>query len=222
MFRLFKSVRGFSAAEATIILSTVSILAAAAAPTMGDYVHDAKQTRARDDVRIIAWRCRALSGDVLSRAEIPGGLATLQLVVGAGDVPDRRLGRRRRLDEGASRGADVGLINDHLMSTPSATRCRARTCRRASRAGTVPYSIARIGADPWGHRYAVRFGTRPGGHRRALGRSRRHHQHHRRPERPRARRRRHHLGDVGAVGHARARSRGRSFRGGPFACTGAR
>ena len=157
MFRLFKSVRGFSAAEATIILSTVSILAAAAAPTLGDYVTDAKLARARDDVRVVGLALGRLSGDVLSRAEITGGLATLEIVVGAGDVPTVGSGVDARWTK-APAAAGVGLLNDHLMSNAIGYPLPGTDLPQGIKGWHGPYLDRPINADPWGHRYAVRFG----------------------------------------------------------------
>jgi type II secretory pathway pseudopilin PulG len=157
MFHLFKSVRGFSAAEATIILSTVSILAAATAPTLGDYINDARQARARDEVRVVAAALSRLSGDVLSRAEIQGGLATLQIVVSAGDTPVVGSGVDSRWAM-APTESGVGLLNDHLMSNAIGYPVQGTDLPAGIKGWHGPYIDRPLGADPWGRRYAVRFG----------------------------------------------------------------
>ncbi len=161
MFRRFTSVRGFSAAEATIILSTVSILAAATAPTLGDYISDARQARARDEVRVVATALSRLSGDILSRADIQGGLATLQIAVSAGDAPAAAQGVDSRWTM-ATTASGVGLLNDHLMSNaigyPAQGTEQGAELPAGVRGWHGPYIDRPIGADPWGRRYAVRFG----------------------------------------------------------------
>jgi type II secretory pathway pseudopilin PulG len=154
MFRIFKSVRGFSAAEATIVLSTVSILAAATAPAVGDYVRDAREARARDEVRVIANAVARLSGDLLSRAEVTGGLATLRLVAGEGDVPVIGSG----VDNSWAASSSVGAINDHLMSNAIGYAAQGSDLPKGIKGWSGPYIDRPLGADPWGHRYAVRLG----------------------------------------------------------------
>jgi type II secretory pathway pseudopilin PulG len=157
MFRLMKSARGFSAAEATIILSTMSVLAAATAPALGDYVQEARQARANEEVRVIATALSRASGDLLSRAAVPGGLKTLNVVVGPGDVPV--------VGSGADgvwatplNGAGVGIINDHLMVNAVGYPIAGSDLPTGINGWKGPYLDRALGADPWGHRYAVRFG----------------------------------------------------------------
>jgi type II secretory pathway pseudopilin PulG len=157
MFRLMKSARGFSAAEATIILSTVSVLAAATAPALGDYVQEARQTRANEEVRVIANALSRVSGDLLSRAAVPGGLKTLNVVVGPGDVPVLGSGVDAVWGT-ASNGAGVGIINDHLIVNAVGYPMAGSDLPTGITGWQGPYLDRPLGSDPWGHRYAVRFG----------------------------------------------------------------
>jgi type II secretory pathway pseudopilin PulG len=158
MFRRFRSIRGFSAAETTIVLSTVSILAAATAPALGDYVSDARQSRARDEVRVIATALSRMSDDVLSRADVTGGIGTLQLVVSDGDMPALASGVDARWATSAATSG-VGSLNDHLVSNVIGYPAAGTTGLPAGIKGWHgPYVDRAIGPDPWGRRYAVRFG----------------------------------------------------------------
>jgi type II secretory pathway pseudopilin PulG len=51
--RSWKSEQGMSLVEATIILMVLAILTSVLAPTIGDYVNDARQTKAREDIEAL-------------------------------------------------------------------------------------------------------------------------------------------------------------------------
>lgn len=157
MFHWFTSTRGMSVAEAAIVLSTVSILSAAAAPAIGDYVNEARQTRANDEVRVIAAAVTRLSGDLLSRADVPGGLGTLQMLVGPGDPPAVGTGADARWGLGRTTGG-VGDFDTHLMANTIGYPRPGPELPQGIRGWQGPYLDRPLGADPWGRRYAVRFG----------------------------------------------------------------
>lgn len=157
MLKLWRSARGFSAAEATIILSTVSVLAAATAPALGDYIEDARQARAREEVRVIASALTRASGDLLARAAVPGGLKSLDLIVGAGDMPVVGSGVDGRW--GAAPGSvGVGSLNDHLVTNAVGYVLPGGDLPPGIKGWHGPYLDRPLGADPWGRRYAVRMG----------------------------------------------------------------
>jgi len=157
MFRLSASAKGFSAVEATIILSTMSVLAAATAPALGDYVQEARQARANEEVRVIASTLSHFSDDLLSYANHPGGLKTLNVVVGPGEVPVVGSGVDAVWGT-PSNGAGVGLINDHLMVNSVGYPMPGSDLPTGINGWQGPYLDRSLGADPWGHRYAVRLG----------------------------------------------------------------
>ncbi len=157
MLKLWRSARGFSAAEATIILSTVSVLAAATAPALGDYIEDARQARAREEVRVIAGALTRVSGDLLARAAMPGGLKSLDLIAGAGDAPVVGSGVDGRW--GAAAGSvGVGSLNDHLVTNAVGYARPGGDLPPGIKGWHGPYLDRPLGADPWGRRYAVRMG----------------------------------------------------------------
>src|SRR5689334_9700995 len=51
--RKWNTERGMSLVEATIILMVLSILTAVIAPSVGDYIEDARHTKAKEDVEAI-------------------------------------------------------------------------------------------------------------------------------------------------------------------------
>jgi type II secretory pathway pseudopilin PulG len=157
MLRLLRRTNGFTVAETTIILSTVSILAAAAAPTLGDYLNEARVTRARDDVRTIATAVARLTGDVLSRGSAPGGVNTLTVAVTPGDAPTLGSGVDRSFGLAAD-AADTGQLNDHLVANTVGYPLPGADLPRGIRGWNGPYLDRPLGADPWGRRYILRFG----------------------------------------------------------------
>jgi type II secretory pathway pseudopilin PulG len=155
MFRTLRPARGFSAVEATIVLSATSILAATTMPAVGGYIDEARETRAHEEVRVVATAVSRVSNDLLSRAEVPGGLATLTLVVSPGDVPT--VGTNVDQAWGQS-GSGVGALNDHLIVNGVGYATQDSNLPKGTRGWSGPYLDRPLGADPWGHRYAVRFG----------------------------------------------------------------
>jgi Tfp pilus assembly major pilin PilA len=67
---------GFSVAEVTIILTSLSILTAAAAPAVDDYVKQAKLVKAHHDVSTLSVTLIRLLSDTAADANIPNGWAT--------------------------------------------------------------------------------------------------------------------------------------------------
>lgn len=155
MFRKLLGVRGFSAAEATVILSSAAVLAAVTAPAVGNYISEARQTRAREEVRVVANAVTRVTDDLLSRASIPGGVATLELLVSEGDVPVVGSGVAAVW---AQTSTGVGALNDHLMVNGVGYPLPGSGLPQGIRGWSGPYLDRPMGADPWGHRYAVRFG----------------------------------------------------------------
>jgi type II secretory pathway pseudopilin PulG len=152
--RLF-SIAGFSAAEATVILSSAAVLAAIAAPAVGNYLSEARQTRAREEVRVIGNAVTALGSDLLSRGTVPGGFGTLDLLVSEGDVPTVGSGSAPVWNK---TGAGVGAINDHLFVNGVGYPLAGSGLPQGIKGWSGPYLDRALGSDPWGRRYAVRFG----------------------------------------------------------------
>jgi len=155
MVRISASNRGFSAAEATIILSAMSILAATTMPALVGYITDARQARAREEVRIVASALSRLDDDLLSRADVPGGLATLEVAVSDGDVAKVSADADQAF---AKTGTGVGSLNDQLVSNAVGYATAGSKLPQGIRGWSGPYLDRPLGADPWGHRYVVRFG----------------------------------------------------------------
>jgi type II secretory pathway pseudopilin PulG len=148
----WRSARGFTLAEATVVLATLSVLGAAVAPAMNDYLAEARVVRARQDVHTIASALLRFTGDVGGQATKPGAWATFEVLAGAGTVPSVGKGDRAWL---ASGPAQVGSLADQMvLNTPGYTMLPASQMT-SPRGWHGPYLEAGVSADPWGHRYAV-------------------------------------------------------------------
>jgi type II secretory pathway pseudopilin PulG len=62
--RTWKSERGMSLVEATIILMVLAILTSVLAPSIGDYVNDARQVKAKEDLEVLGLSVARLVRDM--------------------------------------------------------------------------------------------------------------------------------------------------------------
>ncbi|MBI4265849.1 MAG: hypothetical protein HY657_15850 [Acidobacteria bacterium] len=126
----------------------MSILSAAAAPAVNDYVEQAKLVRAASDVRTIAVSLARLFDDAGPERHLPGGRGSYDLLVGAGAVPaapgTRAAEWTAPLDENR-----VGLLDDHLITNEAGYTPREQGGFSGWRGA---YLQQHIKPDPWGHR----------------------------------------------------------------------
>jgi hypothetical protein len=147
---------GFSVAEVTIILTSLSILSAAAAPAVDDYVNRAKLVKAHHDVSTLSVTLIRLFSDTTAEANIPNGWATYDLLVGGGAIP--RPASREATAWTTRSGKTVGLLDDQLIyNRPGYSRPPADTFSTFGWRGA--YLQERVAADPWGNRYALNAGS---------------------------------------------------------------
>lgn len=95
MIRKLKGQGGMSLVEATIILMTLSLLTAVLAPSIGDYVNDAKHTKGQEDVTV--------AGTAIIRVVRDSGFPCLKLAAATACT------KANRVDILRSSGADVAL-----------------------------------------------------------------------------------------------------------------
>ena len=154
MLRRLLGARGLSAVEATAVLAAMSIIGAAAAPAIQDYVTDARLAKARQDTHTIASALVRLFGDVASQGSRAGGWATYDLLVGVGDIPE--LGPGGDLawtsEPGTSR---IGALVEQLVVNGPAYPTHPVTMVNWIKGWHGPYLESGVGPDPWGHRYAA-------------------------------------------------------------------
>lgn len=146
-----REARGFSVAEVTTILTALSILSAAAAPAVNEYIDEAKLIRARHDVRVIAVVLTRLFNDVGAERSGKTAWSSYDLLVGAGAPPATRGAGTGRW-AAAVRDEGVGLLDDHLVTNAAGYTRRAPGMWFGWRGA---YLQERVQPDPWGHRYAV-------------------------------------------------------------------
>ncbi|MFO7694231.1 MAG: hypothetical protein R6V57_14175 [Vicinamibacterales bacterium] len=148
--------RGMSLMEATVMLSVLSVLTASMAPSVVDYVDDARRVRAASDVQVLAVGTARFLFD---GNEAPGrggaGWRACDLLVGAGTTPERGAGPGV---EGWTASVESGAacaLDDHLVTNRAGYAPMAAARGSWLRHGWAgPYTGA-VGPDPWGRRYAV-------------------------------------------------------------------
>jgi type II secretory pathway pseudopilin PulG len=154
MRRYLARMAGFSVAEMTTVLTAMSILGAAAAPVVGDYINEARMARAQQDTRVVAAAVARMTADVMGHEGRDGGWATFELLVGPGATPEVANGVGQEWAAGVG-PRQAGLLNEHLMlngpSYPTGTRSQTNPIR----GWHGPYLESGVATDPWGHRYAV-------------------------------------------------------------------
>lgn len=138
-------------AEVTTVLTALSILSAAAAPAVNDYVEEAKLLRAKHDVRTIGLVLTRLFNDVAAERDLKTGWASYDMLVGAGAVPDTR-GAGTEMWAAAVRERSAGYLDDHLVTNAAGYARRARGALFGWRGS---YLQEHVQPDPWGRRYAV-------------------------------------------------------------------
>lgn len=142
---------GFSLVESSVFVGTAALLASAIATVSLQSVQTAKAVVAREDVEAIAAALGQLMidhGDL----RLTGSDGTpILLLAGDGEIPatgDELLGRA--IDGGA-----VVALDDVLYRNSVGLRETDSPWEPGWRG---PYLQPGAGNDPWGHRYAVRFG----------------------------------------------------------------
>jgi type II secretory pathway pseudopilin PulG len=153
MKRTLRNQRGLSLTEVTIMLSVLSVLTAVLSPTIGDYVNDARQVKASDDVKVLASTFSRFAFDVPQNRNLAHGWATTQMLVGPGDAPATGEGGDATWAAEVD-GSSVALLEDHLMvNTPGYPARQAGPHYVAG--GWRGAYLSELTPDPWGHRYAI-------------------------------------------------------------------
>jgi hypothetical protein len=140
---------GYSVTEVTTILTALTVLSGVAAPAVTTYLEDAKLVRAQADVRIIAISLVRVMNDVGLQRSRDGGWATYDLLAGAGLIPATSTASAHGW---SSAGSAVGYLDDHLITNAPHYPARQPRSQFGWRGA---YVHDRVGADPWGQRYAV-------------------------------------------------------------------
>jgi type II secretory pathway pseudopilin PulG len=164
-----------SLVEATIILMVLAVLTSVLAPSIGDYVNDARQVKAKEDVEALGLSVARLMRDtglpfpVRTAGAGPSKASTnrVDLLVTEGQLPTITAGTgtaaaaagylvQNAVEWNDPVGAEVELATDHLVTNANAYT----TVTFPAAGGPVPglgwrggYLSNSTGPDPWGVRY---------------------------------------------------------------------
>lgn len=165
---------GMSLVEVTIILMTLAILTAVAAPAITDYVQDARDTKAKEDIEAIGTAVSRLVRDtgkpglVLVASTAFTEANRVDLLVSEGNVPDvgtqasytnANLNDSINWDEGDATGYanDDTMLNQFLANAPAYTVPQTEDFTQPGPSFGIGWRGAylgrAIGPDPWGNRY---------------------------------------------------------------------
>lgn len=174
--RKWTSERGMSLVEATIILMVLAILTSVLAPSIGDYVNDARQVKVKEDLETLGLGLSRLLRDtglpfpVRTAGASPSKASTnrVDLLVTEGSIPTATAGTGVALAiagyliEAAVEwsdpvGTEVELATDHLVTNANAYSVVTYPAASGPRAGLGwrgGYISTSTGPDAWGVRYA--------------------------------------------------------------------
>jgi type II secretory pathway pseudopilin PulG len=171
--RKWNSERGMSLVEATIILMVLAILTSVLAPSVGDYVNDARQTKAKEDVEALGTSIlRMLRDTGKPFPQIAVGTSyvaanRVDLLVTEGNTPSITAGTGTAVEaanyittaidwDDPTSQAGVELASDHLVTNVAGYA----TVSFPASGGPKPglgwrggYLSTSTGPDPWGNRY---------------------------------------------------------------------
>jgi type II secretory pathway pseudopilin PulG len=182
MIGRLRSQRGMSLVEATIILMVLATLTAVLAPAMGDYVEDARNTKAKEDVEAIGTAILRLTRDTGQPClQLAAGACTLanriDLLVGAGNTPaiDTSAGFAVNYTFTADNSADGAVAENWLSTGAGITAMTKQDTLDNQFVTNAPvysgpdftkgggpksglgwrgaYLTGPIGGDPWGFKY---------------------------------------------------------------------
>jgi type II secretory pathway pseudopilin PulG len=175
VMRSWNSERGMSLVEATIILMVLAILTSVLAPSIGDYVNDARQTKAKEDLEALGTSVARMVRDtglpfpVRTAGAAPSKASTnrVDLLVSEGQLPTITAGTgvaasaagyliQNAVEWNDAIGTEVELATEHLVTNVNGYT----VVTFPAAAGPVPglgwrggYLSNSTGPDPWGVRY---------------------------------------------------------------------
>lgn len=145
---------GFSPAETTVILSAMTILAVTAAPTVIDYVSQARDIKASGDVQVLSHALSRLLFDVTKLRPSAGSVQPPQMLVGPGDpATAAEAGGEAWL--APVDGTSVHAMGEHLFT--NGVGYPKRPAFGFAKGWNGPY-VDGLTTDPWGRRYSSNAG----------------------------------------------------------------
>jgi len=159
-FGSFRSDRGVSLIEATVVLAVAAILLAAAGPATSRALDTARINRAQEDVDAIAAAIdnfideHTLFTPFTSTGASGGDV--IEVLVSDGDIPTLGSGGGANWDDVVTccaAAVDVAFLEGHLVTNSSLGGVGSYSTAAGGWKGA--YINAPIDPDPWGNRYAV-------------------------------------------------------------------
>ncbi|MEX2270380.1 MAG: type II secretion system protein [Vicinamibacterales bacterium] len=184
MNRKMNGERGMSLVEVTIILMVLALLTAVIAPSIDDYIKDARQVKAKEDVEAIGvslvrmlkdtgapFPLRSGSVDIADRYKInnrvdllfgPGNAASIVVADNPVFAPGAASATTSPINWGRAAGAGIESLEAHLVLNTPAYAPPLLTEAALAGSGGPRFGIgwrgaylSALSADPWGNRYEV-------------------------------------------------------------------
>lgn len=175
---------GLSIVEATIVLLVLSTLAAVIAPSIGDYLNEARHTRAREEVEAIGSALNRMLKDIGETMVLLNGTPAgpgmgpshaasnrVTMIVSEGDVPTPAVPRAGLTNWDSSNGSPPAAIVTTIAEQLITNNVKYRTLSDMNVTSNFDpssgatfnseygwrgaYLSEPVGPDPWGRRYAV-------------------------------------------------------------------
>lgn len=167
--------KGLTLIETTVILAVVTVLSGMLAPSILQFIEDAKITQAENDVRVISAGLSRFFQDTghfpVTFDTVQGGLGThfIDVLVSDGLAPQvtqarsfnraANTGNRPNVAAAVSGGdldrwntGEQDFLDNHLVKNLPGFTLRGSNTNKG---WNGPYLNTSIGADPWGNRYLV-------------------------------------------------------------------
>jgi type II secretory pathway pseudopilin PulG len=167
--RTFKSEKGMSLVEASIILMILATLTAVIAPSMGDFLEDSRAVKAKEDVEALGISVKRLLRDTgFTALKFDDGTAAVtlanraDLLESAGSAPtvtpaDFTSASNITDDDvnwtSATTTQTATFENQLVRNDLATTDYAVPTTGKRDRGWRGSYVNAPIGADPWGYKY---------------------------------------------------------------------
>jgi type II secretory pathway pseudopilin PulG len=164
--RKWNSELGMSLVEATIILMVLATLTAVIAPSMGDYLEDARQMKAKEDVEALGIGIKRLLRDTgFKGLKFTNGTTALTLdnrvdvLTSDGTAPTfagatfTSASNMTTSPIQWNTAAQSDSFESHLVRNALSTAYATPTAGNRGRGWRGSYVNAPIGTDPWGYKY---------------------------------------------------------------------
>ncbi len=156
--------KGFTLIEIIVILAVISILVAILTPTVLKYIDEARDDRAKEDVKNISAMLNDLIKDT---GQYPGSMTAKSFICGPGDIASPGTSGWAANSAACTTGTGKtsnSLSNHLVVNDPNedGTTDSTGDYRTTGKRWKGPY-LTNISEDPWGNAYEVNVSTLVGG-----------------------------------------------------------